>query len=41
MACVDQKKALDALGLELEIIVSCREGAGSWTQALCKSTWCP
>ena len=37
-ACRGQKKASDPMQLKLQTAVSCHTGAGSRTQALCKSS---
>lgn len=35
-----QERALDALGLELQMVASCQVGTGNETQALCENKKC-
>lgn len=39
-ACGGQKRAVDALELKLQMIVSNHEDAGDWTRGFCKSNMC-
>jgi hypothetical protein len=37
-ACEGQKKALDLLVLELQVVIKNQENAGNWTQVICKKS---